>query len=171
MTAAPVGRAPKRDAQRPPDSRASLRRSLKRSCRAESSLAGVARSGGNSQCRRAGGLWAASATHSGRRPWAHRGMDERSVCPYTSSATRPMRATLTKAPAHLPPQPGRRLPAAATVSNCRHAPCSAREGPLRALSNGRHAGTPAWWRLDHLCRVWPQGRCIQSVLFLAYNLG
>ena len=98
MNAAPVRRAPKRDAQRPPDSRASLRGALRRSCRAESSPAGVARSGGNSQCRRAGGLWAASATQSGRRPWAHRGMDERSVRPYTSAATRPTRATLTRAP-------------------------------------------------------------------------
>jgi hypothetical protein len=40
MTAAPVRRAPKRDAQRPPDSRASLRGALRRSCRAESSPAG-----------------------------------------------------------------------------------------------------------------------------------
>ena len=60
--------------------------------------AGVARSGGNSQCRRASGLWAASVTQSGRRSWAHRGMDEKSVSPYTIAATRPMRATLTRAP-------------------------------------------------------------------------
>lgn len=97
MTAAPVRRAPKRDAQRPPESRASLRGALRRPCRAASSPVGVARSGGNSQCRRAGGLWTASATQSARRPWAHRGMDERRVRPHTSAATRPMRATLTRA--------------------------------------------------------------------------
>ena len=96
MTAAPVRRAPKRAAQRPPESQASLRGALRRSCRAASSPAGVARSGGNSPCRRAGGLWTASATQSGQRPWAHRGMDERSVRPYTRAATRPMRATLTR---------------------------------------------------------------------------
>jgi len=48
--------------------------------------------------RRAGGLWTASATQSARRPWAHRDMDRISVRPYTSAATRPMRATLTRAP-------------------------------------------------------------------------
>ena len=85
------------DAQRSPDSRASLRGALRRSCRAESSPAGVARSGGNSQCRRAGGLWAASVTQSGRPPWAHQSMDGKSIRPYTSVATRPMRATLTRA--------------------------------------------------------------------------
>jgi hypothetical protein len=98
MTAAPVRCAPKRDAQRPPDSRASLRGALRRSCRAESSPAGVARSGGNLSCRSVGGLWTASATQSARRPWAHRGMDEGSVRPYTRAATRQMRATLARAP-------------------------------------------------------------------------
>ncbi len=120
MNAAPVRRAPKRDAQRPPDSRASLRGALRQPCREASSPVGVARSGGNSQCRRAGGLWAASATQSGRRPWAHRGMDEKSGRPYTSAATRPMRATLTRAPCS---------PSASTRATSRfgrpvtHAPC------------------------------------------------
>ena len=82
----------------PPDSRASLRGALRRPCRAASSLVGAACSGGNSQCRRAGGLWTASATQSARRPWAHRDMDGMSVRPYTSAATMPMRATLTRAP-------------------------------------------------------------------------
>ena len=65
--------------------------------RAASSPAGVARSGGNSQWRCAGELWTASVTQSGRRPWAHRGMDEGSGRMHTSAATRPMRATLTRA--------------------------------------------------------------------------
>ncbi len=97
MTAAPVRRAPKRAAQRPPESRASLQGALRRSCRAASSPVGVARNGGNLSCRSVGGLWTASATQSARRPWAHRGMDEESVRTYTSAATRPMRATLTRA--------------------------------------------------------------------------
>jgi len=131
MTAAPVRRAPKRAAQRPPDSRASLQGALRRSCRAASSPVGVARSSGNSQCRRAGGLWTASATQSGRRPWAHRGMDERSVRPYTSAATRPTRATLTRAPCstadsiHVASRfrrPVAHAAAGVTGSNCSHAP-------------------------------------------------
>ena len=98
MAAVPVRRAWKRGARRPTDSRASLRGAPRRSCRAESSPAGVARSGGNSQCRREGGLWAASATQSVRRPWAHQGMDERHDRPCSSAATSPVRATLTRAP-------------------------------------------------------------------------
>jgi hypothetical protein len=94
----PLRRSPARAARRPPEPRASLRGALRRPFRAASSPVGAARSGANSQCRRAGGLWTASATQSARRPWAHRDMDGMSVRPYTSAATRPMRATLTRAP-------------------------------------------------------------------------
>jgi hypothetical protein len=41
-------------------------------CRAASSPAGVARSGGNSPCRSVGGLSTASEARRVRRPWAHR---------------------------------------------------------------------------------------------------
>ena len=65
--------------------------------RTASSPVGVARSGGNSQCRRAGGLWTAPETRRGWRPWPHRGKDKRLVSPYTRAATSPMRASLTRA--------------------------------------------------------------------------
>ena len=131
MTAAPVRRAPKRDAQRPPESRASLRGALRRPCRAASSPVGVARNGGNLSCRSVGGLWTASATQSARRPWAHRGMDEGSVRTYTSTATRTTRATLTRAACSTAAsihatsrfrRPVAHAPAGATDSNCSHAP-------------------------------------------------
>jgi hypothetical protein len=130
MTVAPVRRAPRWAARRPTDSQASLRGALRRPCRAASSPAGVARSGGNLPCRSVGGLSTASEARRVRRPWAQRGMDGRSGRTYTIAVTRPMRATLTRSPlltsdsARAPSRrrkPVTHAPAGATGSNCSHA--------------------------------------------------